>query len=878
MRTDPRPPRAEPFPPAPYLARLLLVVAASLCGIGAPAPPASAAPLDAGSLGTRLTPLFDSPEYGQVVRVPGAPNGAILVATRDGLEVRLEASPGGVPAGRYRGAHPVSGVAGRGTRAYLLHGEGGISLLDVSDPAAPLLRSTLALPREAERGTVLGDGSCVVSSDSFLHVVRLESGADLRLIQTLAYPDGRRIAAVRARNDSLLVAAFRTGALPRLYLTLYRLAPGAESLTLLKELLFNGQGANDLAWDGSMAFVANGNSGILAVDIATNAFLPAVPMVGSRFVRAIDADAASVFAVGEAATFQRFARSGAQGEILTAQPDETLELEPISVAAAGGRAVAATRDAVTPSEPDEVGRSQLEFPLSAPSPVTPIEPVRSIGRARRVSIRGGSPSGLAFVAAYTGGLRIYRAGGADTSLVGHLPPTGNGRTMDVAWSPYDSRRLYLASGTAGLEVVDISDPAAPVRLGSLILPGLATAVAVVDTATVAVARSGVGTSAGVTLVDVSTPTGPAPRGSVNGPFILDPRSLAVRDTVLFVADDQLGLLSVGIGDLDAPATFGLPSGSSARDLDLTSGDLLPGTTLLVGSRGGGLQVVDVTDPTSPILRSNPFLPPILGVARRGTSAVACLGSGGAALVDLTNLSAATVRSIVASGGIPRDAAWTGDTLLIAAGTSVERFILAPSYPLATGLEVTLDLDAVVSRTRIAWTVAPTAGQIGWNVLRDRGIPASGTATPRGVRVNDLLLGASAREAIDAGLTAGLEHRYRLEAVFEDGRLLTVAEGKIFVPSNSRVGRPYPNPFRPGAAGVTLPYRVLSGGGAVTLRVVDVRGREIRTVTGSAPAGGGFGEIRWDGRGRDGRTVPSGVYYLYLRGPGLDDARSVVHLR
>jgi hypothetical protein len=878
MRPEPRPPRAEPFPTAPYLARLLLVVAASLVGSGAPAPPAPAAPLDAGSLGTRLTPLFDSPEYGQVVRVPGSPSDAVLVATRDGLEVRLEASPGGAPVGRYRGAHPVSGVAGLGTRAYLLHGEGGISLLDVSDPAAPVLRSTLALPRKAERGTVLGDGSCVAASDSFLQVVRLENGVDLRLIQTLSYPDGRRIAAIRARNDSLLVAAFRTGALPRLYLTLYRLAPGAESLTQLNELLFNGQGANDLAWDGSMAFVANGNSGILAVDIATNAFLPAVPMVGGRFVRAIDADAASVFAIGEAATFQRFARSGAQGEILAAQPDESLELEPIAVAAVGGRAVAATRDAVNPAEPDEVGRSQLEFPLSAPSPVTPIEPVRSIGRARRVAIRGGSPSGLAFVAAYTGGLRIYRAGGADTSLVGHLPPLGNGRTMDVAWSPYDNNRLYLASGTAGLEVVDISDPAAPVRLGSLVLPGLANAVAVVDTATVAVARTGVGTSAGVTLVDVSTPTGPAPRGSVNGPYILDPRSLAVRDTVLFVADDQLGLLSVGIGDLDAPATIGLSSGSSARDLDLSSGDLLPGTTLLVGSRGGGLQIVDVADPASPILRSNPFLPPILGVARQGASAVACLGGGGVALVDMTNPSAATVRSVVASGGVPRDAAWTGDTLLIAAGTSVERFLLPPALPPAAGLEVTLDPDAVVSRARIAWTVAPVAGQIGWNVLRDRGIPASGTATPRGVRVNDLLLGTSEREAVDGGLAAGLEHRYRLEAVFEDGRLRTVAEGKIFVPSNSRVGRPYPSPFRPGDGGVTLPYRVLSGGGVVTLRVVDVRGREIRTVTGPAPAAGGFGEIRWDGRGRDGRTVPSGVYYLYLRGPGLDDARSVVHLR
>ncbi|HSQ58905.1 MAG TPA: FlgD immunoglobulin-like domain containing protein [Acidobacteriota bacterium] len=878
MRPDPRPRHAEPSSTAPDPATFLLLLAVALLLCGAPAPRSAAAPLDAGSLGTRLTPLADSPEYGQVARVADSPSGAILVATRDGLEVRLEGSPGGAPVGRYRGAHPVAGVAGRGTRAYLIHAQGGLSLLDISDPAAPALRTTLVLPVAARHGAVLDDGSIAASSDSFVQVVRLESGSDLRLIQTLSYSDGRRIARIRARHDSLLVAAFRTGALPRLYLTLYRLAPGAESLTPLKEILVNGQGANDLAWDGMIAFVANGSAGILAVDLITNAFLPAVPIVGARFVRAIDADAASVFAAGEAATFQRFARSGARGEILTPQPDETLELEPIAVAAAGGRGVAATRDAVTPAEPDEVGRSQLEFPLSAPAPVTPIEPVRSIGRARRVAVRGGPSTGLAFVAAYTGGLRIYRAGGADTSLVGHLPPLGNGRTMDVAIDPDRADRLYLASGTAGVEVVDISDPAAPVRLGSLVVPGLATAVAVVDPNTVAVARAGVGVSAGVTLVDVSTPTGPAPRGSVNGPFIMDPRSLAVRDTVLFVADEQLGVLSVGIGNPDAPATFGLPSGSSARDLDLLGGGLLPGTTLLVGSRSGGLQVVDVTNPASPVLRSKPLLPPILGVARQGTSALACLGEGGAALVDLTNLAAATVRSVVASGGIPRDAAWTGDTLLIAAGTSVERYLLPPAFPAPTGLEVTLDPEAVVSRARIAWAVAPVAGQVGWSVLRDRGIAANGTTTPRGVNVDELLLDPSARETFDEDLAAGLEHRYRLEAVFEDGRLMTVAEGRIFVPSNSRVGRPYPNPFRRGGGGVALPYRVLSGGGGVTLRVVDVRGRHVRTITATAPAAGGFGEIRWDGRGRDGRTVPTGVYYLYLRGPGLDDARSVVHLR
>jgi hypothetical protein len=831
-------------------------------------PTAGATPYHETSLGIRQTPLAATPEYGVLESVADAPNGGLLLAsTRDGVEVRAAASVGGAPVGFYRSADRVRAVAGSGARAVLFQGSRGLALLDLADPSAPSLLVSLVLPHDADRGAMFADGSCAAMSDSFLQVVRLDSGTDLRLIETRSFSDGRRLVRARARGDSLLVVAARTGALPRLYLTLYRLPAGATSLVLVQEWIFNARGATDADWDGRIAFVADGNAGIHGFDMTTGAAIQTTPIIGGRFVRAVAMNAASVYAAGEAATLQRFARVGALGESLLTTPDEALELEPVSLAVVGSRPLVATRDVVTAAEPDEVGRSQIEFPVSSEVALPPVATIGSIGRSRRLVVNGG----FVYVADYGGGLRIYRAGGADTSLVGVVPPQASGRAVDLALDVSTSR-IYLASQSSGLEVIDVADPFAPVRRGSLVLPGLASAVTVLDASTVAVARTGSGSSPGVTIVDVATPTAPFARGSTNAPFVQSPRALALRDTVLFVADDQLGVLSIGVGNFDAPATFGLPSGATANDLDLQ------GTLLLVATRGRGLQVVDVFDPTSPVLRSELFLPPVSGVTRQGNSAIACLADQGVAIVDLSQPSAAAVRSVVAAGGRPRDAVWSGDTLLIAVGTSIERFLLAPAIPPSTALTVTLDPASAQSRVLLSWNLAPTAGQVGWNVFRDRGVPTAGTATPGGGRVNDATLAPTARQTEDHELVAGKEHRYRLEAVFADGRVRTLAEGSLFVPSNPRLGRPYPNPFRAGRGVVTVPYRVIAGNAPITLRIADVRGRLLREIVSLSPPLGGFGTIQWDGRDRNGRAAASGVYYVHVRGPGIDDARAVILLR
>jgi len=85
--------------------------------------------------------------------------------------------------------------------------------------------------------------------------------------------------------------------------------------------------------------------------------------------------------------------------------------------------------------------------------------------------------------------------------------------------------------------------------------------------------------------------------------------------------------------------------------------------------------------------------------------------------------------------------------------------------------------------------------------------------------------------------------------------------------------PAPNPFR---GATTIAYRIPEER-ACTLGIYDVSGRLVRTLLrGVLPAGPG--EVRWDGRDRDGNTAASGVYYVRLRAGDQESTRPLVRLR
>jgi hypothetical protein len=269
------------------------------------------------------------------------------------------------------------------------------------------------------------------------------------------------------------------------------------------------------------------------------------------------------------------------------------------------------------------------------------------------------------------------------------------------------------------------------------------------------------------------------------------------------------------------------------------------------------------------------------VAQQGETAIALLGDGGALAVDLRAPSAPRVRGVIAVPGFSRDAAWTGDTLVIAERFALDRFDANPTVTVDPALSLSIDTGSVLPRVLVVWFATLPPGAIGWNVYRDAGSAAEGQSTAAGVRVNDALLPPLVRAATDEGVLAGTTYRYRLEAFFADGSSRKAAEGAIYVTSNSALGRLYPNPYRPRLGQLLqIPYRVLSvdGGKSIELRVIDLQGKLVRRISTVTALGGGFGSMAWDGRDDHGRLLADGVYFVRLQGPGIDDARQIILLR
>ena len=90
---------------------------------------------------------------------------------------------------------------------------------------------------------------------------------------------------------------------------------------------------------------------------------------------------------------------------------------------------------------------------------------------------------------------------------------------------------------------------------------------------------------------------------------------------------------------------------------------------------------------------------------------------------------------------------------------------------------------------------------------------------------------------------------------------------------TRLGRNYPNPFRPSTS---IPLHLdRAREGRVAVHAID--GRLVRTLArGILPSGATT--LRWDGRDQAGRRVASGVYLVRLTGPGVREARPITLLR
>jgi hypothetical protein len=99
--------------------------------------------------------------------------------------------------------------------------------------------------------------------------------------------------------------------------------------------------------------------------------------------------------------------------------------------------------------------------------------------------------------------------------------------------------------------------------------------------------------------------------------------------------------------------------------------------------------------------------------------------------------------------------------------------------------------------------------------------------------------------------------------------------RVLAPDGLLLSRAYPNPS---SGPVSLDFQ-LPRAGRVEVRAYNVLGQQVGTVfAGSLPTG--YHRFSWDGRGRGGRRLPSGVYFLSLDsgGGGFVPPRRIVLIR
>ncbi len=187
----------------------------------------------------------------------------------------------------------------------------------------------------------------------------------------------------------------------------------------------------------------------------------------------------------------------------------------------------------------------------------------------------------AYVADGSGGLQIIDISDP-TSLSSADTP---GDALGVAVS---GTFAYVADRDSGLQIIAVSDPKKPEIIGSVDTPGYAYDVAV-SGATAYVADD----ESGLQIIDVSVPANPKIIGSVDTPgYAL---GVAVSGTFAYIADGYIGGLQIiAVSDPKKPEIIGsVDIPGSAYDVAVS------GTTAYVTDYENGLQIIDISDPANP---------------------------------------------------------------------------------------------------------------------------------------------------------------------------------------------------------------------------------------------------------------------------------------
>lgn len=176
-----------------------------------------------------------------------------------------------------------------------------------------------------------------------------------------------------------------------------------------------------------------------------------------------------------------------------------------------------------------------------------------------------------------------RVGGYNTS----------GSARAVALSP-NGRYAYVADGSAGLQVIDLLDSVSPTRVGGYNTTGSAVGVVLSPNGRYAYVAD---SAAGLQVIDVLNPAAPAWAGGYDTNGSAVGVTLSADGRYAYLADDDAGLQVIDVLNAAAPIRVGGYDTSGFASGVTLSAD---GRHAYVADLDAGLQVIDVHDPAAPV--------------------------------------------------------------------------------------------------------------------------------------------------------------------------------------------------------------------------------------------------------------------------------------
>ena len=246
------------------------------------------------------------------------------------------------------------------------------------------------------------------------------------------------------------------------------------------------------------------------------------------------------------------------------------------------------------------------------------------------------------------------------TIIGSISSSLIGNALDIFIADHIA---YVTDNLGSMKVINISDPTNPFILGTYTTPDIAASVFVEDQIAYIAAYEGDSPQyQNFFVVDVSNPKSPTHLGNCSTVSAAGDiaRDVVVRNTTAFVANSGGGLCII---DLTDPAN---PSQIGSRDTAGTTTNLaIVEDYALLADGSNGLVIVDVTDPMYPsiVTTYSAGISSAINVVVQGDLAYVADFDNGVIIVDITDITAPTYVGSWSKSSVS-DAAIYGDYLYV----------------------------------------------------------------------------------------------------------------------------------------------------------------------------------------------------------------------